>query len=204
MKNVIFLDVDGVLNPDTKENAGWTFDKDFYSGPYRLYLSTDMGQAILGLDCQIQWLTTWVRHEDDANAVIGPALGWPRQKVATLHLGVEAWDGGDDGLWKPRSVHHLLAREEGPESVVWIDDDADFWTEQYRKACTKFASRGDPPFVFDPYDRLLTIVPDSRIGLTKKHIKQIKHFLGRRRNAEVPREQEEDSSTHREGGGGES
>jgi hypothetical protein len=162
---LILLDVDGVLNPFpfTDIKRDWKFEPTFTSsiesGQFSLNLSKEMGQALLDLNCQIQWLTTWIRHEDFANPNIGKALDWPIQKEAQLVIA-----GLTDPFWKVRTVKSILSIP-GPK-VIWIDDDA-----------ARFIEHFSDWSLLDPHDRLQIIVPDPQVGLTKRHIQIINDFI---------------------------
>lgn len=165
MKPIIPLDIDGVLNPcpfNAERSKDWLFEPEFRSSPesgrFLLNLSKEMGQALLDLDCHIRWLTTWILDEDQANPNIGAALGWPKLPIIPI-----APHGPSDFFWKPRAIKTLLENP-GPK-VIWIDDDINSFLQHFQ------------PDVLDPHKRLLTIVPESDIGLTKAHINIIKEFI---------------------------
>jgi hypothetical protein len=169
IKPIIVLDVDGVLNPfwprSTQISRDWVFDKNFSSSPesgsFLLNLSTEMGQALRDLDCDIRWLSTWMRDGDFANQEIGEALGWPVLPNVEIEF-----HGPNDFSWKPRAVRQILSTDGPP--VIWIDDDAVI----FLKDLTDLS--------FDPHQRLLPIAPDTDVGLTKKDIEKAKDFISER------------------------
>lgn len=161
-KPILLLDVDGVLNPcpfDKNRSSDWAFEKTFRStlasGGFNLNLSWEMGQALLGLGCEIVWLTTWILDWDHANENIGRAFGWAEKKVPEVTR---------EQFWKILEVKRILA-EPGPK-VVWIDDDALNFLELFEDGAD-----------LDPHSRLLVVCPDSSVGLTKAHLQEIKEFL---------------------------
>ena len=118
---LLFLDVDGVLNPTTSspppgftsaEAGGFAFS---FSKVHRHQL------AAIAPDFEIVWATTWGLN---ANISIGPALGLPRLDAVDLTGPRE----GDTWKLGPASRHA------GDRPLVWIDDelhtDAFAWAEQ--------------------------------------------------------------------------
>lgn len=172
MKPLLLLDVDGVLNPcpyHPDRSRDWE-DFELYasseeSGRRALSLSKSMGQALLALECDIQWLTFWVRDADHANPEVGARLGWPTLPVAPFELRLS------DYVWKFSAVRRLL-QEPGP-ALVWVDDNADtdlHWVRQSDVLWDRL----------DPHGRLLAVSPVTNAGLTKAHVEQIKDWLAAR------------------------
>ncbi|WP_370944311.1 hypothetical protein AB5J62_35200 [Amycolatopsis sp. cg5] len=111
MRPLLFLDVDGPLNPfqakPSKRPDGyltyriWTSVPTPMPGrrkPLRVWLKPSHGEELLALPYELVWATTWT-HE--ANQKIGPELGlpvlpvvsWPEQRRSA------------DGLhWKTREI----------------------------------------------------------------------------------------------------
>lgn len=130
---LLFLDVDGPLNPyaakPEKRPAGYTTlripqepSTAIESGrprsrrrPLRVWLNPDHGRALMALDYELCWATTWM---GDANRWIGPELGLP---------GLPFVDFGDALLnERPDGVHWksapLLAYADG-RPFAWVDDE---------------------------------------------------------------------------------
>ena len=166
----ILLDIDGVSNPVRflpQDSSDWQFEPSFKStkasGGFTLNLSREMAAAILGLGCDIRWLTTWGHH---AHFNIGMHFDWINYPVlAEPPESSGMYGGGSDWLWKPRAVMDFL--KDPGDKVVWIDDDADDYVDHWQKH----------GLVLDPHNRLLVICPETNIGLTRDHIKRIDEFL---------------------------
>ncbi|MFC4373306.1 HAD domain-containing protein [Nocardia halotolerans] len=132
-KPLLYLDVDGVLNPwrakPEKRPAGYETHRltpaawlaEYPSPPrrvkpLRVWLNPEHGPKLLALGevFDLWWATTW---EHDANTQIGPLIGLPE-------LPVVEWRStkrfGPDGVfWKTAElVEHAAGRP-----FVWVDDD---------------------------------------------------------------------------------
>jgi hypothetical protein len=162
MKPIILLDVDGVLNPcpfKAEMSSDWKFEPTFTSKTgFKLNLSKEMGRAILDLNCNIIWLTTWILDEDFANPEVGVALGW--DKKATAHID----ESKTQFFWKTEKAREILSIP--GSKIVWIDDDVNEFINMFKNR-----------FDLDPHNRLLAICPDADVGLTKVHIDRIRTFL---------------------------
>ena len=155
---ILFLDVDGVLNPDTnKPDPTWVFQppliSDEASGQFTLHLSQAMADAIVGLDFNIRWLTTW---QEQANANIGAKFGWPTLPYHTLPVSKHP-------RWGYNLGKMLVVKEElkhkGP-LVFWVDDMIMYDFEPLMNE--------DPDF--DPHYRLRTVSPNPFVGITPEDI----------------------------------
>jgi hypothetical protein len=119
---IVFLDVDGPLNPYEAEPThpegyrthrmrpeGWD---DPGLRPLTVYLNPSHGPKIMALPGEAVWATTW---EDDANTWIAPAIGLPE-------LPVVHWPADPrfdrELFWK---TEPLVAWAAG-RTFVWIDD----------------------------------------------------------------------------------
>lgn len=125
---ILFLDVDGPLNPFaaklTRRPPGYVTHRLMPAGwtgttwgrrpkPLRVWLNPDHGPALAGLPVELVWATTW---EHEANRLIGPRIGLPP-------LPVVEWPEKEnleaDGLfWKTR---HLAEYAAG-RPFAWVDD----------------------------------------------------------------------------------
>jgi hypothetical protein len=151
--HTILLDIDGVLNPLSDGNGDWVFETHQASDAHATWpvrLSHEMGRAILSLQCRIKWLTTWIVGKDYANPEIGVLLGWGPK--GAFHVTEEQ---ASDPLWKQRAVLNFLEGVDGSQKVVWIDDDANLSSSR----------------------NLLVVKTNPLIGLTRKHVEQIRAFL---------------------------
>lgn len=145
---LLFLDVDGVLNPTagnpppgfvTGEAEGFSFS---FSDAHRRQLTA------IASDFEIVWATTWGFKANDS---IGPALG-------LHHLDAVDLSGPRHGeTWKLRAV----ARHASDRPLVWIDDE--LHTDAF-----KWAEHRDAP--------TLLIRPNGSVGLRQDHFDQIRHF----------------------------
>ena len=90
---ILFLDVDGPLNPfaakPTRRPSGYVTHRLMPAGwtgttrgrrpkPLRVWLNPDHGPALTGLPVELVWATTW---EHEANRLIGPRIGLPSLPV---------------------------------------------------------------------------------------------------------------------------
>lgn len=156
-KPIVFLDIDGVLNPIRGlAHLPWRFEpqfrSSFESGGYSLDLSREMGKAILDLDCDVRWLTSWGHYA----CIIGEHMGWDK-------LPVVATRDSEQPYWKVLAVKKELSVPGPP--LVWMDDDANLLTSSFGQDN-------------DPHNRLKIICPKDGTGLTPEHINQAKaHIL---------------------------
>jgi hypothetical protein len=117
---ILFLDVDGVIIPETAAEPHRDSATVMLTGPdtddVRLNrIDPRHGPSLSALRCELVWATGW---EDEANTVISPRLGLPL-------LPVLAWSWEDFGRehavlhWKTRD---LVAWARG-RPFVWVDDE---------------------------------------------------------------------------------
>lgn len=111
---LLFLDVDGPLNPYAAEpetcpegyttvrvpqesgTAGERGRPRTHTRPPRVWLDPSHGPALLVLGYEICWATTWM---DDANRWIGPVLGLP--ELPYVDFGTALFNERADGVhWK--------------------------------------------------------------------------------------------------------
>ncbi|GGU76647.1 hypothetical protein GCM10010211_48350 [Streptomyces albospinus] len=121
---VLFLDVDGPLNPwmakPHRRPAGYTTLRMRPTGwepprpPLRVWLNPDHGPLLMGLGCRLIWATTW---QAEANAWIAPVLGLPELPVVRWP---QMHRRDPEGVhWKTR---HLVAVAAG-RPFAWVDDE---------------------------------------------------------------------------------
>lgn len=165
----LFLDVDGVLNATQAPLVGeWN---DFKShkvrldhggglrSTYTLHLSREMCAALLALDVDIRWVTTWEHH---ANTLLRKHTGFPHFPVAASASDAKTgWSNAGHQNWKWSGVQTIL--EIAPRPTIWIDDEA----------IPEVA--GD--WMSDRRISHMLIVPDSTVGITPKQIDRIAGFL---------------------------
>lgn len=149
MKPVIYLDVDGVLNAipfnvNKLRKAGWSdWQKSKVPSPiegddrvFPFWTSKEMGAALLSLDCDIEWLTTW---GDEADTHVADLVGLPRGLPVTSTIDTYREARPSSGLFVVNSFNWKLEilikdQQENPRPFIWIDDDAiDFAAETYLK-----------------------------------------------------------------------
>lgn len=119
-KPILFLDVDGPLNPfaaGSKKPEG--YEKHMiippgWSKAIPVWLNPAHGPLLLEFSektgAELMWATTW---EDGANKSIGPRIGLPELPV--VHFGI--YLRVDDWKWKS------VARVADNRPFVWLDDD---------------------------------------------------------------------------------
>jgi hypothetical protein len=157
---LLFLDVDGVLNPFA---VGPRFVPPGFAEHsirgYRVLLTPRHGDWLkpLGGRFELVWATTW---EEQANVEIGPRIGLPRLPVVLFG------EAARRGFWKVPAVDSF-ARE---RPLAWIDDDfdreADEWA-RHRLAPT------------------LLLRSDPGVGLARRHIKALESFACRLTGTDV-------------------
>lgn len=171
-KNVLLLDVDGVLNavPVWSEErhvrmpcpwpSGWeSFDAEFEGTVYRITYAKDLMKELLDIHesglAEVRWLTTWGAG---ANERLAEHFGFPQFHVC----GEPTYDAG---WWK-----HPLAKAAAEEFdlVVWADDDIIVVHDAMKWA--------------QNHPRVLPLVPNPFEGLTPEHMKKARDIL---LNAEV-------------------
>lgn len=120
VKPILFLDVDGPLNPymarDKSLKLGYVkhnpAPRDFPGG-INVWLHPDHGRQLLDLPYELVWGTTWM---GEANEFIGPHIGLPELPVAPI----SRVDGRTAPHWKlPGLVRYAAGRP-----FVWVDDEA--------------------------------------------------------------------------------
>ncbi len=129
-KPLLFLDVDGPLNPyaaqPERRPEGYTTLRVPYESartggllsrrrPLRVWLDPEHGEALLHLDYELCWATTWM---DDANRWIGPVLGLP--DLPFVDFGDALLQERPDGVhWKTGP----LVDYAGGRPFAWVDDE---------------------------------------------------------------------------------
>jgi len=116
-KPLLFLDVDGVLNPEPvssgRRPAGFETHRMRPSGwanprvkPLRVWLNPEHGRQLLDLPVELVWGTTW---EHEANEWISPHVGLPQ-------LPFVKFDSGTPGPG-------VLATYAAGRPFAWLDDE---------------------------------------------------------------------------------
>ncbi len=152
---VIYLDIDGVLNPYNAVNPHREFKsyERHHFGEFDVWLTPEIGPMLLALDVEVVWATTW---QSQANELIATHVGLPPSL---------RWLRVFDYLLRDRKSCGKLgavADDCGDRVVVWIDDDLGSTDKAWAKA------RKEPT---------LLIKPRSSTGLRRKDIKKISRWL---------------------------
>jgi hypothetical protein len=129
---LLFLDVDGPLNPyvarpgapegyvvvdvpeacDASTEPSWPR---FRPRPRRVRLNPEHGRALLALDYDLCWATTWM---SEANSIIGPAVGLP--ELPYVDFGEDLFRKREGGIhWKTEP----LLRYAAGRPFAWVDDE---------------------------------------------------------------------------------
>ena len=129
---LLFLDVDGPLNPYAaqaqRRPAGYVTIRVPWesvrpgssggaapAGQLRVWLSPEHGTALLALDYDLCWATTWMGA---ANEWIGPVLGLP--ELPFVDFGTSLLSERPDGVhWKTEA----LVAYAGGRPFAWVDDE---------------------------------------------------------------------------------
>jgi hypothetical protein len=155
----VFLDVDGVLNPEAREPPGPLTDwRTSVVDGVTVVWSPTIASAIghLAARADILWLTTW---QAAAQRYLEPLMGLPRFELAGTDSGDDPWR-----WWKHDVVSAIW--ETDPRPFVWIDDDLALFTDAL-----------DWVALLAP-EQALAISPDPAAGLAPEHLDQIAGFLG--------------------------
>lgn len=130
MKPLLFVDVDGVLNPYAanplrrpigyathrmnpldQHGATWVSQ---YGKPLRVWLNPSHGSYLLALPYELVWATTWAA---EANIWIAPHVGLPELPVVDWP---EVHAVRDDGTYFKT---HDLVRYAAGRPFAWVDDE---------------------------------------------------------------------------------
>ncbi|MBY8345741.1 hypothetical protein LXH13_09925 [Streptomyces spinosirectus] len=129
---LLFLDVDGPLNPwaakpERRPDGYTTIRVALQPGrALRVWLNPSHGAALLGLDYDLCWATTWM---DAANRWIAPVIGLP--ELPYVDFGADLFAPRPDGVhWKTEAI---VAYAEG-RPFAWVDDEQSPADEEYVSA----------------------------------------------------------------------
>lgn len=168
---LLFIDVDGVLNPDSVSSGrrpdGYVTHRMRPSGPWqnprakalRVWLNPSHGTYLSALPFELVWGTTW---EHEANEWIGPHLGLPELPVVTFENKLGRRVHGVH--WKtPDLVKYAAGRP-----FAWLDDEISARDGEYVR------EHHDGPFA------LVQVAP--LVGLTEDHLKTLRDWAAQRFN----------------------
>lgn len=149
MRALLFLDIDGVLNPWAAPACPPGYTEHRWRRR-KAWLAPEHGPALLALaenaGLELVWATSWA---DDANTLVGKALGLPPLPVVTF-----AGPHADSGPgWKFPAVGRFAYGR----PLAWFDDDFGLRPD----ARERFLARREPPTLLVPVD--------SGAGLTAAH-----------------------------------
>ncbi|WP_083999897.1 HAD domain-containing protein [Actinomadura kijaniata] len=172
---IVFIDVDGVLNPLGKLQDGYTVHRITLAEKgrrrqYQVALNPTHGAALLALaettGAQLVWGTTWSQH---ANPKIGPRIGLP--ELPWVDIGHRPRSGPDSrltvGQWKAKKLAAWAARR----PFVWLEDEPD--------AAAALAE-------LDGVGPHQVITVDALRGLTAQHLQAARDWLDQLRADLVP------------------
>jgi HAD domain in Swiss Army Knife RNA repair proteins len=158
MRARVFLDFDGVLNPETRPPPGpftdWmTAHVDRMTITWSPTVACFISQ--LAKHAEVLWLTSWA---EDAQIHLEPLMGLPRLELAGTDEFEAPWR-----WWKHDVVMGLWENDHRP--FVWIDDDLALFDDTLEWVSALSS------------DHALAIAPDPSIGLTPSDLDRIDHFI---------------------------
>jgi len=164
MRVRVFLDFDGVLNPEGRPPCDLLADwraatVNGVAISWSPTLAARLGR--LADHADVLWLTTWARN---AQIHLTPLLGLPSFELAGVDHFETPWR-----WWKLDVVTELWNTD--PRPFVWIDDDLTLFDE----ASDWVRGLG--------HERALAIAPDPSVGLTPDHLDTIDRFVAAHRNS---------------------
>ncbi len=172
MSRTIYLDIDGVLSPETQTSrqkywpdyrkVDWpdVMRPDGVPAPQRQWVSRKMGDELWAVaeacEAEIVWSTTW-GHQ--ANVCYGEFFGWPELRVTD-------YDWNNDHDSQNSGKIPSIAEDCGTNSIVVLDDnlgllDRDWLEDRHH----------------DKFLPTLGLAPSWYIGLTPKHLEMIEIFF---------------------------
>ena len=174
MKGVLYLDVDGVINPWGAPSTDWS-DWERHEvrnrwGRFHLELSRELCAALVATGLEIRWLTTWGRM---ANEQVSPLVGWPTDMPVACEV-----EGCGAGHVAGRGLHvsdawfkleHIAAVATHPSHppFAWVDDEL---SDHHRgnAVMDRLANLQTP--------RMMTVAPVTATGLTRYGVEAIQRF----------------------------
>lgn len=126
MTAVVFLDIDGVLNPyQSKNPLKWSqvYRKTQISGDglsVRPWTSSDHGPRFLALPATTVWATTWTWYPDSLE-MYALASGFPAGMPRIDWSDADRWDMEHGNCGKREGLKRYLALNE-VSRFVWVDD----------------------------------------------------------------------------------
>ncbi len=162
---LLFLDVDGVLNPYAWDGPRPGTFADFSLHEARgfpLRLSPAMGARLARLPVEICWATTW---SDTIDRDVTPFVGLPAGLHVAARLPLEATAALTN--WKFAQIRCIVEQEQRP--FVWLDDDALDWPDAHGLTPRQWAGALEIPN--------LLYAPDPRCGLTEHDLARIERWL---------------------------
>lgn len=179
MRNIIYLDFDGVLNPWLANNPQkhWADYRkqqvnvqlagdNFPTQDVKVWYSLELGKALRDLmdkGIEIVWASTWCAN-NQANKVLAPLFNLPDLRT----LPFNPWGDREFGeCGKLPVVAHDAEQE--PTKFIWIDDDLGRIDYAFIDRCLR--ANPDIPMAHG-------IKPLPQVGLTKADIEYISTFFG--------------------------
>lgn len=151
-KNLILVDVDGVLNPDSPSDSHTAHKLLVRGSQYTVHLNVKHGEWLVQLaeetDSELVWCTYW---EKDAPEILAPILSLPVMAFVPIKL----WKMGVSlGAEKAHSAKEYA----GNRKFAYFDDEYDI-----------------ADYLTDTNGVHIYVDPDA--GLQPYHVAQAKHFL---------------------------
>lgn len=171
MKPIIFLDIDGVLNAFGAKARGddildefkiWGDEKLYDIEKFTLNMSKKRAEAILSLDADIVWCTTWQQNARFVGDILGIEADFLPLDQRYIEFTLDEPGRFIMVKWKRAAVEKYLRNN--PRPFIWMEDDPS-------------VSGTDNHTPFDHLHPGFIVNPHPAFGLTPEHIEDIRNWM---------------------------